>query len=151
MPRRFLCLVVVMVASQAWPLSIFLPSLPGREAGRSPSSDVLIQALPLPEAAQRIDAIGRALPRSPGVVVGHAPGDQLASAYFVLSMRLWPRPVSYVACEPVPHVEQFRSPHAVPIFGWRIDLFPGAATPLRASGTPPPQDVATLCAPVPAP
>ena len=65
------------------------------------------------------------------------PGRGFHEESTMLSMRLWPRPVSYVACEPVPHVEQFRSPHAVPIFGWRIDLFPGAATPLRASGTPP--------------
>ena len=152
MPRRFLCLVAVIVASQAWPLSILWPALPsGSEPGRSPSSDVLSQALPLPQAADRIDAIDRTLPQSPGVVVGHTTGDRLASAYFVLSMRLSPRPVSYVACEPVPHVEQFRSPHAVPEFGWRIDLFPGAATPVRAGGTPPSQDVSALCAQTPAP
>lgn len=110
-----------------------------------------MQALPLPEAAQRIDAYDRALPRSPGVVVGHAPGEQLASAYFVLAMRLWPRRVSYVACQPAPHLEQFRSPHAPPPFTWRVDLFPGAATPIVASRVSPPQDVATLCATTPAP
>ena len=152
MPRRFLCLVVVIVASQAWPLSLLWPALPsGNEASRSPSSDVLMQALPLPDAALRIDAFDRSLPLSPGVVVGHAPGDQLASAYFVLSMRLWPRAVSYVACQPGPHLEQFRSPHAAPVFGWRIDLFPGTATPVRASSVPPPQDVAALCSTTPAP
>ena len=151
MPRRFLLLVVVIVVSQAWPLSLLWPALPsGSEPGRSPSSDVLMQALPLPDAAQRIDAFDHALPLSAGVVVGHAPGDQLASAYFVLSMRLWPRPVSYVACQPAPHLEQFRSPHAVPVFGWRIDLFPGAVNPVRASAAPPPQDVTALCATTPA-
>ena len=66
-------------------------------------------------------------------------------------MRLWPRPVSYVACEPSPHLEQFRSPHPMPVFAWRIDLFPGVATPLRANGSPPPLDVAALCAATPAP
>jgi len=151
MPRRFLCLVVVIVASQAWPLSILWPVLPSGERGRSPSSDVLMQALPFPDAAQRIDGYDRALPSSPGVIVGHAPGDQLASAYFVMAMRLWPRRVSYVACQPAPHLEQFRSPHPAPQFAWRIDLFPGAATPVVASDTPPPQDVATLCAATPSP
>jgi hypothetical protein len=151
MPRRFLCLVIVIIASQAWPLSLLWPALPGSEAGRSPSSDVLMQALPLPDAAQRINALDHALPLSPGVVVGHAPADQLASAYFVLSMRLWPRRVSYVACEPSPHLEQFRSPHPMPGLTWRIDLFPGVATPLRASASPPPQDVAALCAATPPP
>jgi hypothetical protein len=152
MPRRFLCLVAVIVASQAWPLSVLWPALPsGSDAGRSPSSDVLMQMLPLRDAAERIYALDRALPQSPGVVVGHAPGDQLASAYFVLAMRLWPRSVSYVACLPEPHVEQFRSPHPVPPFAWRVDLFPGTATPVVASGVPAPDDAAALCVTRPAP
>ena len=152
MPRRFLCLVVVIIASQAWPLSLLWPLLPsGSEPGRSPSSDALMQTLPLPDSAQRIDALSHTLPLSAGVVVGHAPAEQLASAYFVLSMRLWPRRVSYVACEPSPHLEQFRSPHPMPVFTWRVDLFPGAATPVRATVAPPPQNVAALCAASPSP
>jgi hypothetical protein len=152
MPRRFLCLVVTIIASQALPLFLLGRALPsGNEPSRSPSSDVLMQALPLPNAAQHIDAIDLVLPPSPGVVIGHGPSDQLTSAYFVLSMRLWPRLVSYVACQPFPHLEQIRSDYPVPVFTWRIDLFPGLANPLRVNDSPPPRDAAALCAMRPEP
>ena len=104
-----------------------------------------MQALPFPHAADRLDVIGHALPRTAGVVVGHAPADQLASAYFVLAMRLWPRQVSYVACQPSAHLEQFRVPHTPPVFTWRIDLWPGREDPVVVTPTPSPQDAASLC------
>jgi hypothetical protein len=146
MPRRFAFLIVAIIASQAWPLSVLLPILPsGRERSRSPSSDALMQALPLPDAAQRIDTLDDVLPLTAGVVVGHGPSDQLTSAYFVLSMRLWPRLVSYVACEPLPHLEQIRPDYPVPAFSWRVDLFPGNASPLHVNLATPPRDAAALC------
>src|SRR5688572_11567135 len=89
MPRHLLILALAIVASQAWPLSRLVPALPsGTGASRSPSSDVLMQALPFANAAERIEVIARALPATGGVIVAHAPAEQLASAYFVLSMRL---------------------------------------------------------------
>ncbi|MGV3517113.1 hypothetical protein [Luteitalea sp.] len=147
MPRRLLLLVVAIVISQAWPLSRLWPALPaGNEASRSPSSDVLMQALPFPHAAHRLATIAGTLPLSPGVVVAHTPADHLASAYFVIAMHLWPRQVSYVACAPVPQVEQFRAPHLPPVFTWRIDLRPGTARPVHVSTGVPSQDPAALCA-----
>jgi hypothetical protein len=148
MPRRLLFLVLVMVASQAWPLSHLVPVLPsGRDPSRSPSSDVLMGALPFPDAAVRLDAIAHALPPGPGVVIAHGTSDQLASAYFVVAMRLWPRPASYVACEPTPRLEQFRAPHVPPRFTWRIDMWPGRPEPLRVADTAMAQDAIALCTP----
>ncbi len=146
MPRHLLLLVLCIVASQAWPLSHLVPALPsGRDVRRSPSSDVLLQMLPFDDAATRIEQLARTLPDGPGVIVGHGTPDSLASAYFVLSMRLWPRPVSYVACAPTPRLEQFRAPHTPPRFLWRIDLRPGDATPVRATPGPVDQQAAALC------
>lgn len=147
MPRRLAFLALILVASQAWPLSRLVPILPAPGAtSRSPSSDVLMQALPFDHAADRLDAFTTTLPDAPGVVVAHGTSDALASAYFVMAMRLWPRPVSYVACEPAPRLEQFRAPHVPPRFRWRLDLHPGLATPVRV-GTPGiVQDATALCA-----
>lgn len=137
---------LIVVATQAWQLAGLVPLLPSATApSRSPSSDVLLGALPLPDAADRLDALTRTLPAGPGVVVAHAPTDAVASAYMVITMRLWPRPVSLVTCAPTPRVEQFRWPHPVPTPSWRVDLFPGAPTPLtwRPTATSSPE---ALCA-----
>lgn len=146
MPRRLLLLILLIVASQAWPLSHLVPVLPaGGDPSRSPSSDALMGALPFPDTARRLDDIARALPREHGVVVAHGTPDQLASAYFVVAMRLWPRPVSYVACAPTPYLEHFRAPHAPPRFHWRLDLRPGSPAPVTVGGTPTQPDAAALC------
>ena len=79
-------------------------------------------------------------------MVAHGTPDQLASAYFVVAMRLWPRQVSYVACEPSAHLEQFRAPHAPPRFTWRIDMWPGRAEPVRVADSSTAQDAVALCA-----
>lgn len=126
-------LTLAILASHAWGLLRVLPTIPGPQSpSRSPSSDVLLGALPLPGAADRLDAIARELPDGPGVVVAHAPVHEATSAYMVIATRLWPRPVSLVACEPAPVLEQFRVPHAVAPLAWRIDLRPGSPTPLAA-------------------
>ncbi len=131
---RLLTATAVVVASQAWPWAVMLPLLPAWSANsRSPSSDVLVQGLPLPRAADTLDALDASLPDAPGVVVAHASADAMASAYMVVAMRLWPRPVTYIACQPTPHVEQFRVPHESPTPAWRVDLIPGDAAPLRRS------------------
>lgn len=136
-PWRLLAVTVAVVASQAWPWAVVLPLLPAWPASsRSPSSDVLLQGLPLAHAAETLEALHASLPNAPGVVVAHAPGDAMASAYMVVAMRLWPRPVSYIACEPAPHVEQFRVPHEALPPAWRVDLVPGDAVPLRTSSHP---------------
>jgi hypothetical protein len=146
MSRRLLCLALLIVASQVWPLSRLVPMLPAAgDPSRSPSSDVLMGALPFAHAAGHLDTIAGTLPPGPGVVVGHGSSDQLASAYFVVAMRLWPRRVSYVACEPAPRVEQFRAPHAPPRFEWRIDLWPGRPDPVRIGDATPAQDAGALC------
>lgn len=151
MPRHLLLLIVAIVASQAWPISRLVPAVPaGSDPSRSPSSDVLMQSLPFPNAAARLDVVAQSIPRTAGVVVAHASADQLASAYFVLAMRLWPRQVSYVACQPSAQLEQFRSPHTPPAFTWRIDLWPGHADPIVVTSAPSPRDAASLCSgPVP--
>ena len=134
---------MALVASQAWPAARLFPLLPGVEPGRSPSSDALLQALPLPGAAERLDALARVLPTGPGVVVAHGTEDRLISAYFVLAMRLWPRPVHLVICEPAPYVKSFL--FDVPVDAtWRIDLVPGDANPLRAAESDA-VDAASLC------
>ena len=150
MPRRFLFLVVVIIASQAWPLSLLLPALPsGREPGRSPSSDVLMQALPLPDAAQRIDALDHALPavarrrRRPRAGAINSPAPTSCCPCGSGLVR-----VSYVACEPSPHLEQFRSPTRP------CRRSPGASTcfpvlaiaAARQTARPHPEDVDALCA-----
>lgn len=149
MPRALLWCTAAIVASQAWPLSIVLPLLPTQSAdSRSPSSDVLLGALPLHDAASRLDAMAASLPPAPGVVVAHGTSDELASAYMVITMRLWPRPVSYVACRPTPHLEQFRVPHAVPPPAWRLDVLPHDAAPLRHAATTT-SDPSALCSTTP--
>ena len=144
-PLLSLCALVI-VASQAWPW-LRLPSVLPAPAGatRTPSSDVLLQAVPLENAGETIATLARDLPQAPGVIVAHGRSDALASAYMVLAMRLWPRPVTYVACLPRPHVEQFHVPHAVPAPAWRLDVRPGAPVPLGAARTTS-SDAATLCA-----
>jgi hypothetical protein len=121
---------LAILVGHAWNLRRVLPLIPPASASRSPSSDVLLGALPLPHAADRLDAWSRTLPETPGVVVAHAPADAVASAYMVIAMRLWPRPVSLVACEPTPRLEQFRVPHAAPAPTWRLDVWPGGAPPV---------------------
>jgi hypothetical protein len=145
MPRRLLILVLVIAASQAVPLSRLLPVLPGPDASASPSSDALMGSLPFPEAARRIDTIAQALPQTPGVVVAHTTADRAASAYFVLAMRLWPRPVSLVACQPSPGSEQFRIDQGRPHDRWRIDLRPGSDSPLQATRASIERDPVALC------
>jgi hypothetical protein len=145
MPRRLLILVLVIAASQAVPLSHLLPLLPGPDRSASPSSDVLLGTLPFPEAARRIDAIALTLPQTPGVVVAHTTADRAASAYFVLSMRLWPRPVSLIACEPRPGSEQFRIDQGQPHDRWRIDLRPGSDSPLQVARGSVDRDPRALC------
>ena len=134
-----------IVASQAWPVAHTVPFLPGADPSRSPSSDALMQALPLPHAAARLDALARTLPDGPGVVVAHGTADRLTPAYYVLVMRLWPRPAHLVICEPEPRMESFR---ALPLQAprWRVDLRPGDPDPVRvvAAGAASPRD---LCAP----
>ena len=136
----------MIIASHAFVLHRLLPTLPAlHQPSRSPSSDVLLGALPLAHAAERLDALARTLPNGPGVVVAHAPADAITSAYFVITMRLWPRPVSLVACEPTPRFEQFRVPYTVLPPAWRIDLTPHSASPLSVGPAATPQ-AATLCA-----
>lgn len=121
---------LAILAGHAWTLRRVLPLIPPVEThSRSPSSDVLLGSLPLPHAADRLEAWDRTLPERPGVVVAHAPADAVASAYMVIAMRLWPRPVSLIACEPTPHLEQFRVPHVAPTPAWRLDLWPGRPQP----------------------
>lgn len=131
-PVRILVLYTLAIAgSQLWPGARTIPLLPGAaDPSRSPSSDALMQALPLPNAAQRLDAIARSLPGGPGVVVAHGPADQLTPAYYVAVMHLWPRPVHLVVCEPAPYMESFRAP-ALQDPRWRIDFFPRDAQPVR--------------------
>lgn len=134
MRRPFLFLVAVALASQVGPWRALFPRLPPQHTERrSPSSDVLLGALPLPDAATRLDAIAATLPDAPGVVVAHGPVGAMASAYFVITMRLWPRPVSLMTCDPSPALEQFRVPHPRPRWAWRIDMRPGSPSPLQVS------------------
>jgi hypothetical protein len=146
MPRRLLILVLVIVASQALPLSRLLPVLPGPDGSRSPSSDVLMGLLPFPDAALRTADLARGLPPTPGVIVAHTTPDRAASAYFVLSMHLWPRPVSLVACQPTPSPEQFTAAAGVPRDRWRIDVRPGDVNPVQLTGSTLERDSAALCA-----
>jgi hypothetical protein len=148
--RLLLASALLVAASQAGPWAGLLPLLPSRSgATRTPSSDVLLSALPLSDAGTELARVAAGLPQGAGVVVAHGTSDALASAYMVISMRLWPRPVSFVACLPTPRLEQFRVPHAAPIAAWRIDLLPGGHSPLRVAATAT-MDPAALCA-VPAP
>jgi hypothetical protein len=138
--------VTLVVLSQAWAWHRLAPLLPPLfPPTRSPSSDVLMQAVTGGDVADRLDALDASLPHAPGVVVAHGRADALASAYMVISMRLWPRPVSFVACEPVPSVEQFRVPHTMPAPAWRIDITPGRATPPLPAGPATTSDPAVLC------
>lgn len=138
-PRRDTLLVSVaalaILVGHAWNLRRVLPLIPSPSTSRSPSSDVLLGTLPLPHAADRLEAWSRELPEAPGVVVAHAPADAVASAYMVIAMRLWPRPVSLVACEPTPRLEQFRVPHAAPPPAWRLDLWPRRSPPVDLQPT----------------
>lgn len=138
-PRRDTLLVwlaaLAILAGHAWNLRRVLPLIPSTSASRSPSSDVLLSTLPLPHAADRLEAWSRMLPDAPGVVVAHATVDAAASAYMVVAMRLWPRPISLVACEPTPRLEQFHVPHAAPTPTWRLDLWPGRAQPVAVQPT----------------
>lgn len=122
---------LAILSGHAWTLRRTLPLIPPAETlSRSPSSDVLLDTLPLAHAADRLDAWHRTLPVAPGIVVAHAPADVVTSAYMVIAMRLWPRPVSLLACEPTPHLEQFRVPHVAPTPAWRLDLWPGRSHPI---------------------
>lgn len=145
MPRPLLILVLVIVASQAVPLSLVMPVLPGPDASPSPSSDVLMGTLPFPDAARRIDAIARTLPQTPGVVVAHTTADRAVSAFYVLSMHLWPRPVSLVACQPSPGPEQFSVGQARARVRWRIDLRPENASPVQVTPVTHEQNPVALC------
>jgi len=136
---------IAILASHAWGLRHALPLLPPVDPfSRSPSSDVLLGRLPLPNAADRLDALHRSLPYTPGVVVAHASAESVASAYMVIAMRLWPRPVSLVACLPTPRVEQFRVPYSLPTPTWRLDLYPGRAAPISLQREASPS-LAALC------
>ncbi|MBA2356664.1 MAG: hypothetical protein H0V80_18585, partial [Acidobacteria bacterium] len=126
---------VVTLLSHAALWTRVLPLVPGSSTSRSPSSDVLMQALPMTDTATQLAAIARQLPRAPGVVVTWAAPDAVASVYFVVAMHLWPRPVSLLTCSAAPHYEQFGVPHTVPPLQWRIDLHPGKARPLRIGDT----------------
>ena len=145
MSRRLLSIVLVIVVSQVLPLSRLLPLLPGHDTSVSPSSDALMGQLPLPVAAHRFDALSHAWPQAPGVVVAHASADEAASAYFVLSVHLWPRPVSLVACEPGPSALQFRVGPQSTTFRWRVDLRPRQPAPLAGSTGTFSDDPAELC------
>jgi hypothetical protein len=138
--------VTLVVLSQAWAWQRLAPRLPPLfPPSRSPSSDVLMQTVAGGDVASRLAVLDALLPLAPGVVVAHGRADAMASAYMVISMHLWPRPVSLVACEPAPHVEQFRVPHTVPRPAWRIDIGPGhdnANLQARPTTT---SDAAVLC------
>lgn len=137
---------LLILASHAWGVSLLLPRLPPADVvSRSPSSDVLLGGLPLPDGAERLHELSRHLPDTPGVVVAYAPVDAIASAYMVIAMRVWPRPVSLVSCRPTPMLEQFRVPHAMPPPTWRLDLRPGTPQPMVARPTRD-TDPVTLCA-----
>lgn len=93
-----------------------------------------MSALPLPHAADRLDRLARTLPAGPGVVVAHGTEGPLIAAYFVTAMRLWPRQVHLVICEPAPYLETFL--RKVPVEAtWRVDLLPGEANPVRAASS----------------
>jgi hypothetical protein len=143
-PRLLLACALAIVAGQAAPLGVMLRRLPHHSASRTPSSDALIGALPVSDAGARIDAIAASLPSTHGVVVAHDTTDHVLAAYYVVAMRLWPRPVSLVTCRG--DVRQHfgpAAPAAPP--AWRLDLFPGDSAPLRAAPART-MDVASLCA-----
>lgn len=135
-----------ILATHAVGLGRLLPLLPApATSSRSPSSDVLMGALPLTQAADRLGALDRQLPASPGVIVAHAPADAVTPAYMVIAMHLWPRPVSLVTCQPAPGGEQFSPGPGTAEPTWRIDLRPGARVPLAVGRTRGPVLPAVLC------
>lgn len=138
-----LCVVAVL-AGQWHLLGQVLRTLPSVDESRSPSSDVLMQSLPLRHSSDVFDALARDLPHAGGIVVAHGTAAALTSAYMVAAMRLWPRPVAFVACRPAPAL----AVRPVGPVAWRIDLAPGASSPLtaRASTT---RDAGVLCANTP--
>jgi hypothetical protein len=121
-----------------------LRRLPAPSASRTPSSDVLMNALWLTDSGARFDKVAASLPQTHGVVVAHAAADDVLAAYYVTSMRLWPRPVSLVTCRPAPkrHVQ---SSDSAPAATWRLDLFPRDAVPLRSAAART-ADATGLCA-----
>ncbi len=143
--RVVIVVATAIVASQIVPIARTIPLLPtSGDPSRSPSSDALMQALPLPHAADRVDVLAATLPSGHGIVVAHGTEAHLTAAYYTLAMRLWPRQAHVVFCEPEPRIETTRGP-VPPVVGWRVDLLPHDANPLRI-GTAGPTDPLALCA-----
>ncbi len=148
--RVVIIVTAAIVASQVVPIVRTIPLLPTPgDPSRSPSSDALMQTLPLPHAADRVDALAATLPAGHGIVVAHGTEAHLTAAYYALAMRLWPRQAHVVFCDPEPRVETTRGP--VPsIAHWRVDLLPQDANPLRSGAAVAVEPVA-LCADVGSP
>lgn len=136
--RQLLLCTALIVASYAQPLSRLTSILPDDAHLRFPSSSVLLGT-----DARVLDDLARELPDEPGVVVARASGDAAMGPYMVVSTRLWPRPVTLVACgasSAEAPVTLFEGPSP----RWRLDLTLSPTTirttPLRGVGA-----LADLC------
>lgn len=134
--RRLLLCSALILGSYAQPLTQLWSILPRDNHLRFPSSTVLYGA----DVMESLDELGRRDPVEPGVVVAHGTVGEVIGPYMVVSARLWPRPLTLVACgaagREAPTVA-FEGPAPT----WRLDIGPGrppssARLPANAMAAP---------------